>query len=185
MTAFLRTVPARTLYLAMAATVLLTLLGSWLHLFKQPLSDYARLKQTRTLLEAKVAGKTFLADDAAVLQSEVAALRRQIQGKYPVLPMNEVVAHTVDRLDGVSGRHAVHLLSVKPGSSKKTGSFEELPFSISVSGGYLNLYQWLRDVERELGPMVVRQLDLKPERGGEELTMNLEMVSYKPYQEEP
>ncbi len=185
MAAFLKTVPVRTLYMAMAATVVLTLLACWLYLFKKPLAEYSMLKQTRTLLEAKVSGKSFLTDDIGALVTQVEDLRRQVQGKQPVLPMNEIVAHTVARLDSVSGLHAVQLLSVKPGSSTRKDTFEELPFSISVSGGYQNLYSWLGDVERELGPMVVKQLEVKPERAADTLTMDLEMVSYKPYWGEP
>ncbi len=56
--------------------------------------------------------------------------------------------------------------------------FEEVPFEVEIVGGYFSLYDWLRDVEAELGPMVVKQYRISSEE--RDLTrMSLTMVSYR------
>jgi hypothetical protein len=54
-----------------------------------------------------------------------------------------------------------------------------LPFAIEVSGNYFSLYDWLQEVEKELGPMVVKKIDIEPLSGGQEQFMRLNMVSYR------
>ena len=56
--------------------------------------------------------------------------------------------------------------------------FEEIAFDISVTGKYLDIIIWLRKVEDELHPMVVKKFKMAGSNDG--LQTNLRIVSYRP-----
>jgi Tfp pilus assembly protein PilO len=168
----------RTLGLAMVATVALTLAASFLYVLKRPWLEYGRLQQTRTLLEAEVADEVERSGEIARLTTAVDGLEQQLLRGSQAVPVNQMVAHIIDQLDRISGHHEVQLQGVTPGTSKPVFMFEEVPFEIELTGKYLDLYDWLREVEQELGPMVVKNYEVRPERDGE-ARMKLTVVSYR------
>lgn len=180
MDAILKKIPERQLYLLGFSILALTLLASYLYLFKDQFKAYNSLKQDRSFLQSKVVSKGNLAEEIGWLEAEVEELSQALHGKSSNVPANQLIAHNIDKLDKLSNRHAVQLESVKPGQSKLIKMFEEVPLSIRVSGSYFNLYKWLHEVELELGPMVVKQFDMSPQRDSKQLIMNLKMVSYVP-----
>ncbi|WP_291317294.1 type 4a pilus biogenesis protein PilO [Desulfuromonas sp.] len=184
MMALLEKVPQRTVYGVLAAIVVLLLLASWLYLFKKPLAEYARVHKVRTLLEAKVESGAELEGELAALAAEVQGLNVRLLGERPPLTVSELVAHTVARLDQIAARHGIRLVSLKPGKNRRVPMLEELPFHIKVEGEYFGLYECLYEVERELGPMVIKNFSVKPLSGKDSLSMELKMVSYRPAVEE-
>lgn len=169
--------------LALAGSLLaLTLLASHLYVIKRPLAEYRRLRSTRSLLEAEISGGAQRPGEIEQLSREVEALERSLQRGSQSSPPDRLVAHIVDQLDRISGHHEVQLVGVRPGKSKRAFMFEEVPFEVELTGRYFSLYDWLREVERELGPMVVKQYEVHPDR--ERLArMKLTMVSYQPAEE--
>lgn len=177
-------VPPRQIYFIFFAVFSLTILASYLYLFKKPLKAYTGLKQSRNFLESKVVTGGNISSEIKALEETVDRLTKDLHGESSAVPAQKLIAHNIDKLDKVSNRHAVRLESVKPDISKQVQMFEEIPLAIKVSGSYFNLYKWLHEVEKELGPMVVKQFDLVPKMGAKELVMNLKMVSYIPLEKE-
>jgi len=167
------------IYGAMAAALVFVVLGSYLYLFKDSWAEYALMKETRTTLQEMVNSGTQLS--SAILQSrqQVDALIKELNGKSPQLPVNQLVAHTIDRLDRISAHHDIQLISVIPDTPKSVATFEELPFSIEVTGTYQGLASWLLETEKNLGFLMVKHFEILPITGGELLAMRLEMVSYR------
>jgi len=180
----LKDVPPSQLTVLLVAAFAFTLLASYLYLFKGPWQTYTGLKQSRVFMEGKVGGGN-LEGEIRGLQQEVEGLSRQLYGEGAAVPSQKLIATNIDRLDRISARHEVRLESVQPAEPQTVRLFTEVPLAIRVSGAYLNLYAWLHEVERELGPMVVKQFDLLPKVGGKELIMNLKMVSYVPLETPP
>ncbi|MDX1776306.1 MAG: type 4a pilus biogenesis protein PilO [Desulfobulbales bacterium] len=170
---------SRSVFGTMAAAVILTCLAAYLYGFKKPLQDYKLLKSETKLLEAKVTGGTGISRKLQTLQNEIDELTNHLKGQTPNLSNSQMVAHVISRLDTISAKHAVHFLGVKPSLPGTVKYFEELPFAIEVSGNYFSLFDWLQEVERELGPMVVKKIDIEPIRGAQEQKMQLNMVSYR------
>jgi len=166
-------------YGAMAAALVLFVLFASLYLFKKPLAEYGQMKERRMLLQATVDSGAQLSNDISDCRQQVDALTKRLQGESPLLPVNQMVAHTIDRLDSISSHHDIQLISVTPDKPQALSIFEEIPFSIEVRGNYQGLVDWLRGVEQELGPMVVKHFEITPQTGLDLLTMRLEMVSYR------
>jgi type IV pilus assembly protein PilO len=173
-----RTQP-RFIYGAMAAMLVLVVLLSYLYLLKKPLAEYGQMKERRILLQATVASGAQLANDISDSRRQVDALTQRLTGKSLLLPINQMIAHTIDRLDSISSRHAIQLISVTPDKAQTTNIFEEIPFTIEVRGNYQGLVDWLRRVEQDLAPMVVNHFEISSQTGPDLLTMRLKMVSYR------
>ncbi len=176
----LKKIPERQVYLVCVAIIVMTLLASYLYLFKNQVKGYSDLKHDRLFLQSKVVSRGNLAEEINKLKDQVEVLSTRLHGRSSNIPTNKLIAHNINQLDKLSNRHAVQLESVKPGISKRVEMFDEIPLSIRVTGSYFNLYKWLHDVEIELGPMVVKQFDMTPYRDPKKQIMNLKMVSYVP-----
>ncbi len=179
----LNSMPSRIIYMAMVSVIGLTLLASYLYLFKKPYQEYTQLKENRDLLQKTVDSGTQLSQNILIVKEKVDGIKKELQGDGPVMPLNKMIAHTIDRLDTISSHHTIQLLSVKPTSPKKVFMFKEIPFSIEVSGQYYSIYQWLQEVEEGLGPMVVKKFEIIPQSSESNLLMKLNMVSYTSSQE--
>ncbi len=169
----------RTLYGCMAAILALTLLASWLYIFKVPLAEASHLRQTRELLQGKSANRDLIAGQIVVQAAEVNKLRGQVYGSSSVLPLNVQIAETIGILDRVSQDHQVRLDSVTPGVTKSWPLFEELPFATRVTGTYFQLYAWMQAMEERLRPMVIKRFSIRPTTGERLLAMEIEIVSYR------
>ena len=167
------------IYGALAAMLVLVVLFAYLYLLKKPLAEYGQMKERRILLQATVDSGAQLANDISDRRRQVDALTQRFHGQSPLLPVNQMIAHTIDRLDSISSRHAIQLISVTPDKAQPTNIFEEIPFTIEVRGNYQGLVDWLRRVEQDLTPMVVNHFEITPQTGLDLLTMRLKMVSYR------
>lgn len=176
----LKNIPERQIYIIVIAIFTLTVLASYLYLFKKPYKAFSSLRTDRNFLQSKVSTIGNLGDEIAQLQVQVELLNKSLHGKSSYIPANKILAHNIEILDRVSKVHEINLESVKPATPNTLELFQEVPLSIRVTGPYVNLYKWLHDVEDELGPMVVKQFEIMPGINAKELLMNLKMVSYLP-----
>jgi len=174
----------RFVYGTMAAVLVLFVLFASLYLFKKTITEYGQMKERRILLQAIVDSGAQLSNDISDYRQQVDALTKRLQGESPLLPVNQMIAQTIDRLDSISSRHDIQLISVTPEKPQSVNIFEEIPFSIAVKGDYRGLVDWLRSVEQELGHMVVKHFEITTQTGWGLLTMRLEMVSYRTSLEE-
>ena len=112
----------------------------------------------------------------------IAELERRLHGEMADVPARELEAVVVGRLQSVSLRHEVELVSVRPGRGEQVEMFEELLFAVELSGRYTDLYAWLEDLRGELGFVVIR--DFAIQRTNDEGTVpalraNLTVASYR------
>jgi Tfp pilus assembly protein PilO len=118
--------------------------------------------------------------ELAALEERLVGLRDQLYGGPSSLPPEKIESYIIERLDGLSGRYAIELVSVKPGDAKQVLMFDEIVYEVEVKGEYRSLVAWLRELERELRPMVVNEFNLKPELEGRRVGMRLRLASYRP-----
>lgn len=180
MTSYLKDMEPRALLLAMIGILSLTLVASYLYLYKKPLADLSTQRSLRVLLQAKVEGGSHYPLKMKRLEREIDSLQKQLLGKAPVLPVSQMMAHIIQKLDETCGHHQITLLGVKPGRPNKIPRFEEIPFSVEVCGDYFQLFQWLRETEDAMGPMTVKNFNIKPKDSGKQVTMTIDLVYFRP-----
>ncbi len=158
----------------------LTLLASYLYLFKQPWQTLAATRLTLEELRSQERDPVSIDAEIEAIESEITDLRQELNGDGPVLPPNQLVAHIIRQLDQSARANAVQLGGVRPGNRARVLMFSELPFHVEVSGSYHNLYRWLNEVESRLGPLVVKQFEISPLPGkDDDRQMQLTIVSYR------
>jgi Tfp pilus assembly protein PilO len=118
----------------------------------------------------------------AELSSAVAALARQLHGDMGNLPENQLEAFVIGRLQAISWRNNVEILSVEPNVGEAMSTFTESLFEVELSGDYSDLFVWLRDVKDELGFVVIKEYEMRPIENvadNPKLTVKLTIASYR------
>ncbi len=119
-----------------------------------------------------------LRDESAVLEE----LRRRLYGDMADLPVRQVEAYIIGRLQEVSWDSGVELVSVEPAMGQQVQVFQELLFNVELVGEYHDLYAWLWDVRNELGYVVVKEYSLSRQDNLDEepaLSARLSLASYR------
>ena len=96
------------------------------------------------------------------MREEVRTLEQRLHGDLAGLPVKEVEAYVVGRLQAISWRNRVDLVGVEPGDGEDIETFREVLFRVRLNGDYFDLYSWLRDLGRELGFIVIKQYEMSP-----------------------
>jgi len=169
----------RMLAILLVSLIVLSVLASFLYIIKEPFKNLRLQQETLTLLQREVQTGVPLQNQILMQQQLVDKLTTTLHGTGPKLAVNKMVAYIIGELDIIAGQHQVHLSSVKPQNPEHLFTFKELPFQVEISGNYFNLFAWLKDVEKNLGPIVIKQFTLSPYGKGKQIRMNLNIVAYQ------
>ncbi|HUO82313.1 MAG TPA: GspMb/PilO family protein [Gammaproteobacteria bacterium] len=138
------------------------------------LSVYLVLPQYRTWraasterdgLELSVQAAPSVAAEHLRLVGEVQALETALRGDAGSMPEQALEAFVIGRLQDLSWRRGVDLVSVQPMPPGTVGAIRETTFQLELEGGYAELRAWLGDIGGELGFVTIRQLALVPQDG--------------------
>lgn len=173
--------PVSSLALVLVAALALTGVSAHLYVLKKPRAELVQAEDALFELRRSNPGGEAMDARLAAVEAEVEALRAKLAGGGSELAANEMVAFVIGRLDRLARAQRVQLVSVEPGDVAPVFEFDEIPFHVEVVGGYFRLVAWLREAERELGPMVVKSFDITPATGEDLRRMRLTMVSYRPH----
>jgi Tfp pilus assembly protein PilO len=172
-------IPARMIPLLMIAIIGLTLTVSYIYQFKGPWKNYKEWQLTLNTLRQAQKNVTPLDTDIHLMQQQMSELDKELNGDGPKLPANQMVAYVIGKLDEIAEQHDVHLDGVRPGNISKVLMFNETPYHIVIKGTYINLFEWLYDVESKLGPLVIKEYKIEPMSRDAMRRMQLTMVSYR------
>lgn len=117
---------------------------------------------------------------------QIEDLRFRLYGDMADLPLEQVEAYIIGRLQEISWGTGVDLVSVEPASGEQVQIFQEMLFNVELLGEYDDLYHWLWDVRNELGYVVIKEYSLTRRNENDAaplLLANLSLASYKAVQE--
>lgn len=109
-------------------------------------------------------------------------LRFRLYGDMAELPLKEVEAYIIGRLQEISWGTRVDLISVEPAAGEQVQIFQEMLFNVELLGEYDDLYRWLWDVRNELGYVVIKEYSLtrRDDDDAEPMLLaNLSLASYR------
>lgn len=92
--------------------------------------------------------------------ARIEELKFQLNGDIVNLPFKQVESYVLGRLQKISWRNDVELVSVEPASGQQVQIFRELLFNIEIIGEYDDIYRWLWDAKNELGFTVVKEYSM-------------------------
>jgi len=87
-------------------------------------------------------------------------LKFRLHGDISNLPFKQIESYVIGRLQKISWRNEVELVSVAPESGQQVRIFRETLFNIELVGEYENIYRWLWDAKNELGFVVVKEYSM-------------------------
>ncbi len=172
-------VELRTLVVLFVSLILMALAGSYLYVIKAPFKVFRQHQQTLSLLKNEVKTGVPRQKQIETQQQLVEELNIKLHGTGPKLAVNKMVAYVIEELDKSAKRHQITIISVKPHKPETLFSFKELPFQIEVNGDYFSLFTWLKDIEKSLGSIVIKQFDLSIAEGNKQRKMLLTIAAYQ------
>lgn len=98
------------------------------------------------------------------------------------LPVRQVEAYIIGRLQRVSWNNDVELVSVEPATGERVQIFQEMLFNVRLVGQYDDLYRWLWETRTDLGYVVVKEYGLTRQDNDDEeplLVADLSLASYR------
>jgi hypothetical protein len=113
--------------------------------------------------------------------TRIDVMRKELYGDMADLPMREVEAYVIGRLQRVSWNNNIELVSVEPATGDRIQVFQELLFNVELAGQYEDLYRWLLEARRELGYLVVKEYELRRNDIADESPMLLAALSLASY----
>jgi len=121
--------------------------------FKQ----YSAATAEVSVLEEAKANSPNLEQHLQERHARIEELKFQLNGDITNLPFKQVESYVLGRLQKISWRNNVDLVSVEPASGQQIQIFRELLFNIEIVGEYDDIYRWLWDAKNELGFTVVKE----------------------------
>jgi len=182
MYALLNRMEPRTMVMAMVAIVLLLAAALFSYVLMPDINAYRKSVNDRTVLERVAESGDALEKELAGLEGDVQRLSRKLHGDMANLPDKQLEAFIIGRLQGISWRNEIELISVKPRKGQVVQIFREVLFDIEVNGDYFDLFTWLQSLAEELGFVVVKQYVIRPldsDKQNPRLYVNLTIVSYR------
>lgn len=169
----------RLLMLGVGATVIALLVTT---LIVPNFKSMQTVRKEIQLLEATARDGRELEQQLDQQHESIAALRYQLDGDMANLPVRQVEAYIIGRLQRVSWDNNVELLSVEPAAGERIQIFQELLFNVQLAGHYDDLYRWLLEMREDLGYVVVKEYRLNRSDNEDEnprLLASLSLASYR------
>lgn len=115
-------------------------------------------------------------------QAAIEDLRFRLHGDMADLPVRQIEAYIIGRLQKISWRNNVEFVSVEPAAGEQVQIFRESTFNVRLVGQYGDLYRWLWEAKNELGFVVVKEYGLTRQDNVDDnprLLANVSLASYR------
>lgn len=156
----LQSLEPRQMQLAGAGVVALLLAVLLMYLVLPQWRAYQSVGTSLQLLRQGADEGATLDSQLATMRTEVEGLERTLNGDASNLPAKQMEAFVIGRLQTISWRNDVVLVSVKPREGTPLNQFRELIFDVELEGDYFDFFDWLRNIGEELGFVVVKRFEI-------------------------
>jgi type IV pilus assembly protein PilO len=166
---------------ALLAPFIVVVAASWVYVLGPDWREVAKLRASRAILAEVLDSGAEITNELATTRQSVARLENHVFGKNMNLPMKQLEAQIIGRLQEISSRNHVELDGVRPGAKKRLRMFVESPIEVEVAGDYFDIARWLQELSGEFGFIVVKQYEMQPitQDTTPRLRMKMTMVSYR------
>ena len=180
---FFENAQPRVVAMMLTGIVLLVAVVEVTYLLWPQMKTYRELSSSHALLQQAATSSESLEAQLAKIDAEVQDLSRQLHGDMARLPAKQMESFVIGRLQKVSWATDVELLSVLPGSGRQVQNFRESLFEVKLHARYHDFFEWLQTVNDELGYIVVKKFEIRPDDrdtlDNPKLSLALTLVSYR------
>lgn len=117
--------------------------------------------------------------------TSIEELKFRLHGDMANLPLKQVESYVIGKLQKISWRNDVDLVSVEPAAGQRVQIFNEVLFNIDLIGEYDDIYRWLWDAKNELGFVVVKEYGMRRRDNSDDnprLSTTVSLASYRAQQ---
>ena len=146
---------------------------------------YLAVAKTESILNNVVDNGGQLNDQIQGLSRDIDLLQRQLHGDMASLPVKEIEAYVVGKLQQISWQNDIQLVGIEPSAGATIETFHEILFRVTLAGDHRNTYRWLREVSSELGFVLVKEFAMQPVEDRAQnprLSVELTMATYRAMQ---
>ena len=152
--------------------------------FLPKIKQYQAATKTVAILEDAQKSSADLDQQLQQRHANIDELKYRLHGDMADLPLKQVESYVIGRLQKISWRNDVELVSVKPAAGQHVQTFRETLFNIELVGEYDNIYRWLWDTKNELGFVVVKEYAMRRDDDNDDNPRLLAEVSLSSYRAE-
>ena len=175
-------VDVKSLRLALLLSAVVVIAAIALYLVKPQVKNFNDSQNVFDMLSNQIDDQQQLQQTIDAEHKQIKQLQLQLHGEAGDMPVNEIEAYLVGRLQGLAWDAGIELVSVRPGFAKTIMEFEEISFEVEVAGEYVNLFRWLNKMSDTLGFMLVSSYKINPigrQSDDLKLKMNVTIVFYR------
>lgn len=143
---------------------------------------FLAVTKTETILNKVVDNGDPLDSQIKALHRDIELLQRRLHGDMASLPVKEIEAYIVGKLQQISWQNDIQLVGIEPSAGTTIETFHEILFRVTLAGDHLNMYRWLREVSSELGFVLVKKFAMQPAEDRAQnprLSVELTMATYR------
>ncbi|MDJ0709615.1 MAG: type 4a pilus biogenesis protein PilO [Woeseiaceae bacterium] len=181
----LRKVSLRELRLLLAGVGAVVVVGLAVSLLIPEIKKLIAANKNVEVLRAAAQDTAELEQHMQEEHERIEDLRFRLYGDMADLPLKQVEAYIIGRLQEISWGTDVDLVSVQPAAGERVQIFQEMLFNVELIGHYDDLYRWLWDVRNELGYVVIKEYGLTRQNDDDDeplLVADLSLASYRAVQ---
>ena len=172
----------RDLLLILALLVFAVTSLAFTFLVLPKMKTYLAITKAEGTLSMIVDNGDLLDNQISGLSSEIEVLERRLHGDMASLPVKQIEAHVVGKLQQISWENEIQLVGIEPSAGATIETFHEILFRVTLAGDYMNMYDWLREVSDDLGFVLVKQYEMQPMDNRDQnprLSVQLTMATYR------
>ncbi len=147
--------------------------------------EFKSWQSTRASVASTTAAATSIDIDAQLdwLSREIEALEQKLHGDGASRPAREMESFVIGRLQTISWGNEIELIGIQPNEGTLINGYEEMLFNVQLEGDYFDFYNWLDQVNAQLGFVVVKNFDIGRATSTEgiapRLSIQLTMAAYR------
>lgn len=173
----------RQIYLIAGGVLLLVGAALITRMLVPQIKDYRQAAARLEALEAVAVAAPELPLALEEIEADVAQLEQRLHGDAARLPIQQMEAYVLGRLQEISWANGIELVSVEPAATQQVLMFREVRFEVEVAGTYRELYAWLRALRSQIGFIVIKRFQIAPRDRDSDppvLLARITMASYSP-----
>jgi type IV pilus assembly protein PilO len=160
--------------------VFVILLGSFTYFFYLPkFQEIDKLKKELATQQNNLATAKKNAQELNTYRAKMKAAEEQFEIAKMALPEKEEIPSLLASISQSGKDSGLDFLLFQPKPEVKKDFFAEIPVAITVSGGYHNVAMFFDKLANLSRIVNIHNIDIKPQKGGEELVTNCTAVTYK------
>lgn len=173
---------ARQRVMLIGGLILLLVAGSFSYVLLPRIKVYTSSVEARDLLRNVATQGQAVSQQLVDLSTDVEVLAQRLHGDAANLPDEQLESFVIGRLQAISWRNNVDLISIAPSAGESVQTFRESLFRVELLGSYFDLYSWLDELSDELGFVVIKEYEMNPVEDvarDPDLNVSLSIASYR------